>query len=206
MTDAEDATDSYLLWELCKQQDIQRMILEDSADGKELVEFIEKVKQKYHEKNYSNGEKLDKLRELDSNPDYRSKILEESSWTKESVDVKDLGTTLPRTGDLPPEAISGSLPEVVKFVKEADPEDYRSVKYIASLKGFPEVLNEFLPWVVTPGNRVSKRDRMNRAHGENNWMIEDTWGMINDGNHRAIAKILANDSEEIKCYVGRRQN
>lgn len=45
---------------------------------------------------------------------------------------------------------------------------------------------------------------MNKAHGEKNWNIEDTWGIINDGNHRAIAKILADDLDEIEFYVGRR--
>jgi len=30
--------------------------------------------------------------------------------------------------------------------------------------------------------------------------------MINDGNHRTIAKILANDSDEIECFVGHRQH
>ncbi|MFB6158523.1 MAG: hypothetical protein ABEJ95_02565 [Candidatus Nanohalobium sp.] len=74
-----------------------------------------------------------------------------------------------------------------------------------ALKEVPEVLNEFLPWVVTPGNRASKRDRMNKVHGEKDWEIADTWGMINDGNHRAIAKILANDVGEIDWYIGRRQ-
>ena len=203
MTD-EDAIDSYLVWELCKQQDIQKRIMEDSPKGKELrEETVEKVRQEHREKDYSLEEKLNKLKELDSNPDYRSKIFEEHSWNKEAVTVEDLGTTLPRAGDLPPEIITESLPEVVDFVKNADPEKYQSVRYIENLKEVPEVLNEFLPWVVTPGNRTSKRDRMNKVHGEKNWDIEDTWGMINDGNHRTIAKILANDLEEIECYIGR---
>ncbi len=37
---AEDAIDNCLLWELCNQQDIQRIIMEDSPDGKELKEEI----------------------------------------------------------------------------------------------------------------------------------------------------------------------
>jgi len=104
------------------------------------------------------------------------------------------------------EIITRTLPEVVEWVKNADPDEYQSVKYIRSLSEVPEVLNEFLPWVVTPRNRKSKRDRMNKVHGEKDWDIEDTWGMINDGNHRTIAKILANDLEEIECYVGSRQS
>ena len=207
MSDAEDAIDNYLVWELCKQQDIQKIIMRDSLDGDELKqEIVEKVKKEYQEENYNFSEKKNLLHELDSNPEYRNKIFEEHSWKKETVKVEDLGTTLPRAGDLPPEVITASLPRVVEFVREADPEEYRSVKYIHSLKQLPEVLNEFYPWVFTPGNRKSKRDRMDAVHGDMDWDIKETWGMINDGNHRAIAKILANDLEEIECYVGHRND
>ncbi len=205
MTATENAIDNYLIWQLCKQQeDIQRKIIEGSHD-EELKEIVEKVRQQYREKDYDRGEKINLLQELDSNPGYRTKIFEDCSWRKETVKVEDLGTTLPRFGDLPPEVISGTLSDVVEFVKEADPKEYRNVRYITRLKEVPKVLNEFYPWVITPGNRASKRDRMNKVHGKKDWDIEDTWGMINDGNHRAIAKILANDSEEIECYVGRRK-
>ncbi|MFB6204466.1 MAG: hypothetical protein ABEJ75_02370 [Candidatus Nanohaloarchaea archaeon] len=202
MTD-EKAIDNYLLWELCKQQDIQKKIMEGSPDGEELKEIVEKVRQEYQEKDYRFEEKLNRLQELDSNPEYRLEVFKEHSWTKETVKMEKLGTTLPRAGDLPPEVMTGTLPEVVEWVKKADPEDYRSVKYIRSLSKVPEILNEFPPWVITPGSRSSKRDRMNKVHGEEDWDIEDTWGMINDGNHRTIAKIIANGSEEIECYVGR---
>lgn len=205
MSVAEDAIDNYLLWELCKQQGIQKLIAGGSA-GEELKEIIEKIREEYQEKDYDRGEKMEKLRELDSNPEYRSKTFREHSWSRETVDVEELGTTLPRAGDLPPEAITGTLSEAVEFVKEADPEKYRSVEYIMSLKEVPEVLDEFLPLIIPPGNRESKRERMNKAHGEKDWEIEDTWGIINDGNHRTIAKILARDPEEIECYVGRPNN
>jgi len=205
MTD-KDAIDNYLVWELCKEQGIQKMIIQGSAYGEDLKEFVEKVKQKYNKKNYDRSEKMGKLQELDSNPEYRRRIFESCSWSRENVKLEDLGTTLPRFGSLPPEVVSGSLSEVVQFVRKADPEEYQSVKYIMMLKEVPEVLNEFLPWVITPGKRESKRDRMNKVHSENDWDIEDTWGMINDGNHRAIAKVLANDSDQIECYVGHRQS
>lgn len=207
MTATEEAIDNYLLWELCKQQDIQNRIAEGSLNGEELKEeIVEKVRREYREKDYSLEEKKNLLRKLDSNPDYRLEVFEGCSWRKETVKVEDLGTTLPRAGDLPPEIITGTPPEVVEFVKNADPEEYHSVKYIKALKEVPEVLNEFLPWVVTPGNRPSKRDRINKVHGEKDRDIEDTWGMINDGNHRTVAKILANDLEEIECYIGYRKN
>lgn len=205
MAEDKEAIDNYLVWELCKQKGIQKMIMEGSADESKLKEFVDEVRQQYRENNYENSEKMNKLRELDNNPEYRSRIFENCSWKRETVRVEDLGTTLPRFGGLPPEVISGSLQEVVKFVRNAEPEDYRSVNYIKKLKEFPELLNEFLPWVITPGNRKSKQDRMNKVHGEKDWNIEETWGRINDGNHRAIAKVLADDSEEIECYVGHRK-
>ncbi|MFO7794231.1 MAG: hypothetical protein R6V35_04635 [Candidatus Nanohaloarchaea archaeon] len=196
--------DNYLIWEICKQEGLQRKISEASDSGENLIEeVIEKIRQEYREKDHSLGEKKQLLQELDNNPDYRSKIFEECSWKKRKVKVEDLGTTLPRAGDLPPEVITGTLLEVVEWVKNADPEESQSVRYIHNLKQVPEVLNQFYPWVVTPGNRPEKLDRMKEVHGERNWDIEDTWGMINDGNHRAIAKILADDSQEIECYVGR---
>ncbi|MFQ3308235.1 MAG: hypothetical protein ACI977_000463 [Candidatus Nanohaloarchaea archaeon] len=33
------------------------------------------------------------------------------------------------------------------------------------------------------------------ADGGKEWDIADTWGMINDGNHRTVAKVLADNSE-----------
>lgn len=207
MTATEEAIDNYLLWELCKQQDIQNRIVKGSLNGEELKEeIVEKVRQEYREKDYSLEEKKNLLRKLDSNPDYRLEVFESCSWRKETVNIEDLGTTLPRAGDLPPEVITDTLPEVVEWVKNADPEEYQSAKYIMALKEVPEVLNEFLPLVVTPGNRTSKRDRINKAYGKRDWDIEDTWGMINEGNHRTIAKVLADNPEEIECYVGYRRN
>lgn len=204
MTRGEDVLDNYLRWELCKQRGLQEKLIEGCSDAEKVSEILEKVRREYRKKDYDRMEKIEKLRDLDSNPDYRSEIFEDCSWKKETVKVEDLGTTLPRAGDLPPEVISGSLSEVVKFVRRADPEEYQSVKYINNLKKCPQVLDEFLPWVVTPGKRPSKRERMNKVHGEKAWNIEDTWGMINDGNHRTIAKVLAGDLEEIECYMGRR--
>jgi uncharacterized protein CbrC (UPF0167 family) len=205
MSVSGDVLDDYLVWELCKQQGVQEMIMEGSCGSESLKEeVVEKVRKEYREKGYSRGEKIDLLKKLDNNSKYRTGVFEDCSWSKETVSVEDLGTTLPRLGGLPPEVISGSLREVLDFVKNSDSEDYRSVKYIISLKEVPEILDEFPPWVVTPGNRASKLDRMKKVHGDKNWSIEDTWGMINDGNHRTIAKILADGLEEIDCYVGRR--
>jgi hypothetical protein len=205
MAVAEDAIDNYLLWELCKQEGIQNMVMEGSAEEGKLKEIVEKVEMEYRENQYGLEEKKKKLRDLDSNPDYRLEVFEDCSWRKETVEIEDLGTTLPRAGDLPPGIIAGKLSDVLEFVQQADPDEYQSVKYIMRLKQVPEVLNEFYPWILTPGKRKSKRDRMNGVHGEKDWDIKDTWGMINDGNHRTIARILASDSKEIKCYVGHRR-
>ena len=201
MTDSEDAIDNYLVWQMCKnQEDIQRKISESSLHEEELKEIIEKVRQKYQEKDYDYSEKL---RKLESDSRYLSSLFKNCSWKKQNVKVEDLGTTLPHLGYIPPEVISGTLPDVIEFVKEADPEEYQSVKYIMSLKEVPEVLNEFLPVVISPGSTIRELERMDNAHGEKDWDIKETWGAVHDANHRTIAKILANDSEKIECYVGR---
>lgn len=204
MSDAEETIDNYLVWELCKQQDIQEVIMEASLDGEELKqEIVGKVRQEYLAKDYDRGEKIEKIREISGNSEHKTKIFRYCSWEKETVKIEDLGTTLPHAMGLPPEVISGKLPEVVKFVKHADPEEYRSIKYIKSLEQVPEVLNEFSTTVISPGRIIRRQDRMNKAYGDDDWSIEDAWAAVHDGNHRTIAKILAEDLEEIECYVGR---
>lgn len=203
---SEEVIDSYLIWELCKQRGLQERIINGSSDSKKVSEIVEKARQEYQEKDYDQNRKVEKLKDLDNNPGYRLEIFEDCSWSKETVNIKDLGTTLPRAGDLPPEVISGSLSEVVEFVKKSDLEEYQSVNYIDNLREISNILGEFPPWVITPGRRQSKSDRMNKVHGEKDWSIADTLGMINDGNHRTIARIIAEDLEEIECFVGYRQN
>lgn len=206
MTDRGVVLDNYLLWEICKQQDIRRRIIEDSSDRQEIKKVVEKVRQKYRENDYSLDEKFNQVQEVSSNPEHKVKMFEYCSWEKEKINIEDLGTTLPNAMGLPPEVISGTLPEVIEFVRGADPEKYRSIRYIKSLKEAPEVLNEFLPNIITPASIIRRQDRMKKQHGEKDWNIEETWGAIHDGNHRTVAKILANDLEEIECYVCRPSN
>jgi hypothetical protein len=207
MADIENVVDNYLLWELCKQQNIKRKIIDGSPDGEELKkEIVDKVKQEYQEKDYDLDEKLDQVNKLNSNSEHMLKTFKYCSWARETVRVEDLGTTLPHALDLPPEVISGSLPEVIKFVREENPEEYRGIRYINSLKEVPEVLDEFLTVVISPEKIIRRQDRMRKQHGDKNWDIKDTWGAAHDANHRTIAKTLANDLEEIECYVGRLSN
>ena len=199
----EEVLDNYLIWELCKQKDIQRKIINKTADDEELKqEILRQVRQLYHEKSYSYEEKIDQVRRISSNPEHKAKMFRYCSWRKQKVKIEDLGTTLPHAMSLPPEVITNSLPKVVKFVKNTDPEKYPSIKYINSLKEFPDILNQFPPTVIHPGKIIRRKDRMKKAHGDKEWEIQETWGGIHDANHRTIAKILANDLEEIKCYVG----
>lgn len=198
--------DNYLVWELCKQQNIKRKIIDGSPDGKELKKEIDKVRQEYQEKDYDLDEKLDQVNKLYSNSEHMFKMFEYCNWTRETVNVEDLGTTLPHALDLPPEIISGTLPEVIEFVKKESPEEYRGIKYINSLNDVPEVLDEFLTVVISPGKIIRRQDRMRKQHGDKDWDIKETWGAVHDANHRTIAKIIANDLKEIECYVGRPSN
>lgn len=204
MTGTGEVIDNYLVWELCKQQDIRKAVIEGSRDGEKIrEEVVEKVRQEYMDENYDLDGKMEQVQQISSNPEHMAKMFRYCSWTKETVNIEELGTTLPHAMDLPPEVITGSLPEVAEFVKQADPEEYRSVKYINSLKQIPEVLAEFPTTAISPGKLIRRQDRMKKAHGDRNWDIEETWGAVHDANHRTIAKILARDLEEIKCYVGR---
>lgn len=206
MTDTEKVIDNYILWELCKKEGIKRKIIDGSPDGEELKKEIDKVRQEYQEEDYDLDEKLNQVNKLYNDSEHMFKMFEYCSWDKETVRVEELGTTLPHALDLPPEVISGTLPEVLEFVREEDPEEYRGIKYINSLKQVPEVLDQFLTVVISPGKIIRRQDRMRKQHGEKDWNIKDTWGAVHDANHRTIAKILANDLEEIECYVGRPSN
>lgn len=203
MVETGDVIDNYLFWELCKKEGIKRKIIDGSLDGEELKKEIDKVRQEYNEKDYDLDEKLNQVNKLYSNSEHMFKMFKYCSWSRETVRVEKLGTTLPHALDLPPEVISGTLPEVLEFVREEDPEEYRGINYINSLKEVPEVLDQFLTVVISPGEIIRRQDRMNKEHGKKNWNIKNTWGAIHDANHRTVAKILANDLEEIECYVGR---
>jgi len=201
MTDVGDVVDNYLLWEKCKDEVVKQRVIEGSSSGEELKEEIHEIRNRYQQKEYNLDEKLDQV-----NSDHMFKLFEYCSWSKETVKIDNLGTTLPHSLDLPPKVISGSLPEVLDFVREEDPEEYRGIKYINSLKEVPEALDQFLTVVISPGEILRRQDRMEKQHGKKNWNIKDTWGAVHDSNHRTIAKILAYDLEEIECYVGRPSN
>ena len=158
MTDVGNVIDDYLIWERCKKQNIQKRIIDGSQDGEELKkEIVDKARQVYQKKDYDLDEKLDQV-----NSDHMFKMFEYCSWSKETVNIEDLGTTLPHALDLPPEVISGALPEVLEFVREGDPEEYRGIKYINSYKEVPEVLDQFLTVVISPGEILRRQDRMTK--------------------------------------------
>lgn len=134
MNVSEEALDSYLVWELCKQEGIQAMIMDPSTGKGKLKEIVANVRGEYRMEYPGQDEKMRLLQELDSNPDYRSRVFRECFWNKETVKIDDLGTTLPRAGGLPPDIIAGDLSKVLNFVRKADPDEYQSVKYINNLK------------------------------------------------------------------------
>jgi len=198
MTDVEEVVDNYLLWEGCKEEGVKKRVIEGSSIGEELKEEVEEIRNRCQQEEYNLDEKLDQV-----NSSHMLKMFEYCSWEKETVNIEDLGTTLPHALDLPPEVISGSLTEVLSFVREEDPEEYRGIKYINILKEVPEVLDQFLTVVISPGEILRRQDRMKKQHGEKDWKIEETWGAVHDANHRTVAKILTHDLDEVECFVGR---
>ncbi len=205
MDDTGEAIDDYLIWELCKQKGIHRMIEKDSEDGERILEeVIDPVTKEYESENYSPEEKIDLIREISGNPSHKIEKFRNLSWEKGEASSLKLGTTLPRVGDLPPEIITGKLPEVVKFVENTDPQEYRSVEYIRNLVEVPEILNEFSALVISPGEIIRQPERMRRVHGKEGWEIAEVWGAVHDANHRTIARLIAEDHESVDCFVGRR--
>ena len=203
----EEVLDNYLISELCKQKDIQNKIMGGSLTGEEIKEeIVDEVREEYEESGYSLEKKFNLVREFSDNPDHMYKMFKYCSWEKQSVSIGDLGTTLPNAMGLPPEVISGSLPEVVNFVNNAEPGNYRSIDYIEELRNVPEILDRFLTTVIVPGEILRRKDRMIKQHGQKDWNIEDAWGAVHDANHRTIAKILAYNLEEIECFIGRPKN
>ena len=198
MTDVEEVVDNYLLWEGCKEEGVKKRVIEGSSIGEELKEEVEEIRNRCQQEEYNLDEKLDQV-----NSSHMLKMFEYCSWEKETVNIEDLGTTLPHALDLPPEVISGSLTEVSNFVREENPEEYRGIKYINILKEVPEVLDQFLTVVISPGEILRRQDRMKKQHGEKDWKIEETWGAVHDANHRTVAKILTHDLDEVECFVGR---
>ena len=135
----------------------------------------------------------------------RAQLFTSLTWTEEDYGVADLGVVLPKCGDLPPEVIVQKLPTVLEYIRansESGKSGSASVAYISNLAKISEALENVLPLVVEPGRLQRNAEKMREYYGRN-FEVDTGSGYIEDGNHRALATILATGKESIRAFVGR---
>ena len=201
------ALDAYLLWEfsrktvqdtletspvktcdIVRSMNLAREVLTGLSHGKVLTGL-------------SHGTKI-KMTRLFSPSSQRARLLEEKHWTLEEYPVSQLGTVLPRVGDLPPEVITKSFVAVGGYVRQNLESDSSSIKYIRALSSVASILETIPVTVVEPGSEQRRPDVMISTWGNRDWEIYPAKGYIEDGNHRALALADPNRTT-IPSYVGR---
>lgn len=136
---------------------------------------------------------------------HRANLLRTKRWTLEQYPVLHLGTVLPHMGDLPIEEIVKSFIEVADFVRRQPGNSTGSVRYIRTLATISEILERIPIMVVEPGSQ-QRRPEVLSQRGIEYLAITPTEGYIEDGNHRALALMLANPQRTIiPSWVGRNQ-
>lgn len=135
----------------------------------------------------------------------RADRLRTKHWTLEEYPVSRLGAVLPWMGDLPIEEIVKSFPAVADFVRQHATKELasKSVRYICSLSQIADVLETIPIMVIEPGSERRRPDVL-KERGREDLSIFPAEGYIEDGNHRALALILADpDRTTIPSYVRR---
>jgi len=200
----EEVVNNYLLWELSKPY-IRSLTMHHSAPQNKIEQIMQNNRTNIESDILSFGEKLN-LVKFFSPCSNRANYFETFSWTRKNYQIRDLGTVLPVCGDLPLDIIVQSLPEVIEYVKKRldEPNQEKSLRYVAYLMKIPDVLTIFLPVVVEPGNLQRNTGVMKTYHGPGKWDVQPTMGYIEDGNHRAIAVAIVRNLRSIPCYVGKR--
>lgn len=145
-----------------------------------------------------------KLRIIEARHTHRANRLAKCDWELKRYPIDDLGTVLPEMGDLPPEVLTGPLTAVAKYVadqtEKSECSSY-SVAYIAELAEFLEIVEQFPPLVIEPGNLQRTQKTMSQHYGPRGWDVDPMAGYIEDGNHRALATVLGGGRDELECYV-----
>ncbi|MDE1852223.1 MAG: hypothetical protein KGI38_00565 [Thaumarchaeota archaeon] len=132
----------------------------------------------------------------------RMKLFASLTWTEEEYPIEELGTVLPKCGDIPAEVAAERLPRVVEYVRRRSPPDSTSAKYILDLAKAGEALERVPPIIVEPGSLQRNGTVMKRYWGKT-FEVDPCTGYIEDGNHRAIAMALADNRAKIRAFVGR---
>jgi hypothetical protein len=195
------ALDAYLLWEFLKQT-IRGTFNRSLIDRDAICNSMAMAKELTAE--LSVEEKIKMVR-LFSPFSQRTRLLQEKRWSLEDYPMSCLGTVLPCVGDLPIEEIVKSFTDVALYVRQqaVRPDTLSSVEYIRSLARLPDILETIPIMVIEPGSEQRRLDVL-KERGREDLTIFPAQGYIEDGNHRALGQVLANDRRKsIFAYVGR---
>ena len=201
--DRQRAVDCYLLWEFSKRQ---IWCLLDSGQPLDVVkDRIEKKVLPQAKARMRSLSLQDKIKHVRRCFPTRAEYFRRFHWRREDYRIDKLGTVLPECGDFPPQIISKSLRCVVEFVKQSPCESLESVRYIRELAKIADLLKKHFPIIIVePGKLQRSRDKMAKFWGSWDQHVEEMDGYIEDGNHRAIAMIIADESlETLPAFVGK---
>lgn len=191
--------DSYLLWEF-SQKTVQEALGCSPFDRNRIIGALAWARESIV------GLTVEaKLKLVESQHQVRADRLRTKCWTLEEYPVSRLGVVLPWMGDLPVEEIVKSFVEVADFVRQqaASGSASTSVRYICSLSRIPDILQTIPVMVIEPGSEQRRPDVM-KERGREDLPIFPAEGYVEDGNHRALALVLADPNRTtIPSYVGR---
>ncbi len=193
------ALDAYLLWEAASKTIHDNRLLEHSPvdQGRisaTLASATEQITRLPTET---------KLNAVAVQAPHRANLLRAKRWALEQYPVRRLGTVLPYMGDVPIEEIVKSFVEVAGFVERQPANSAGSVHYIRALATIPDILEKIPIMVIEPGSQ-QRRPEVLRERGREDLAITPTDAYIEDGNHRALALMIANpDRTTIPGWVGR---
>jgi hypothetical protein len=195
----DGALDSYLLWEFSRT-DIHEGLKRSPIDRNRISGSIALARELIIALSLEVKMKL-----VASQKPLRADKLRTKRWTPEEYPVSRLGTVLPYMGDLPIEEIAKSFVEVADFVRQQAERKaaLTSVQYICSLSRIADILQTIPVMVIEPGSEQRRPDVI-RERCERDLPIFPAEGYIEDGNHRALALVMADSRRQtVPAYVGR---
>jgi hypothetical protein len=195
----DGALDAYLLWKFSRKPVLE--VLEyPPIDLNRIFGEVALIREKIV------GLSVEaKLTIVASQHQVRADRLRTKRWTLEEYPVSGLGTVLPYVGDLPLAEVVKSFAAVADFVKlEAESgSTLKSIRYIHSLSRVAAILETIPVMVIEPGSE-QRRPNVLKERGREDVSIFLSEGYIEDGNHRALALMLANPHRKtVPCWVGR---
>ena len=191
--------DAYLLWE-ASNKTIQDTLTQLPVDRNRISAILDSTAERIAALPIET-----KLNCVALQAPHRANLLQTKHWTLEQYPVLQLGTVLPHMGDLPIEEIVKSFIEVADFVRRQPENSTGSVGYIRTLATIPDILERIPIMVVEPASQQRRLEVLSQR-GRQDLAIIPTDGYIEDGNHRALALMLAKpECATLTSWVGRNQ-